>query len=87
MQRLQMTETLTQEDVEIHTSYDPEKHAHYVKKKRIVDASVGGYEIEALCGYRFIPTKNPDKLPICPPCKEIFENGSEDERDRIGKYI
>lgn len=27
-------------------------------------------EVTALCGYKFIPKFNPDKLPVCMPCMD-----------------
>jgi len=69
-----MTDTLTQEDVELHTGIDPDKLAHYVKRKHIINSVVGGFELEALCGHRFVQKQDPNKLPICRPCKEIYND-------------
>ncbi|GAB3608350.1 hypothetical protein GCM10027414_04750 [Humibacter ginsengiterrae] len=45
--------------------------AHYTQKDGIVDASVSGDPIRALCGTWFVPTSNPDHLPVCPQCAEV----------------
>ena len=36
-------------------------------------ARVEGFEVEALCGYRWVPHRNPKDYPVCPACKEIYE--------------
>jgi hypothetical protein len=51
---------------------DHDKFAHYLKKK-YHDAYVTGEEVEALCGYRWVPTRTPDKFPVCPECKDLYE--------------
>lgn len=43
--------------------------AHYAPKGHIVDATIAGDPIRGLCGQWFVPTANPDSLPICPTCK------------------
>lgn len=50
---------------------DHERFAHYVKKSDIVRSNVEGVPVEALCGKRWIPNRNPDRYPVCPTCKEI----------------
>ena len=29
--------------------------------------------VQALCGKKWVPNRNPDRYPVCPTCKEIFE--------------
>ena len=59
--------------VEQHESGDHESFAHYVKKNKIVECAVLGAPIEALCGKVWIPSRDPGKFPVCPECKEIYE--------------
>ncbi len=47
--------------------------AHYTKKNDLTDAYVFGTEKEALCGYRWVPTRNPDNYPVCPECEQLME--------------
>lgn len=54
--------------------------AHIVKTEpgesaaaKILAARVNGTPIEALCGHIWIPDRNPDGLPVCPPCDEIYQ--------------
>ena len=50
---------------------DHERFAHYVKKEKIVESAVTGKPVTALCGKRWVPSRDPNKFPICPTCKEI----------------
>jgi hypothetical protein len=43
-----------------------------VKKEKIVESAVTGKAVRALCGKKWIPSRDPEKYPICPTCKEIF---------------
>lgn len=53
---------------------NPDRLAHYVDKSKIVDAHVLGSELVALCGYRWVPTGDPEGHPVCPPCREAWES-------------
>lgn len=44
--------------------------AHYASKDQIVDATVEGNAVRALCGQWFVPTSDPDQLPVCPVCAD-----------------
>lgn len=46
--------------------------AHYANKDQITYAHVTGEEIEALCGKRWIPCRDPEGLPVCGECKRIY---------------
>ena len=61
-------DTSHQEDLE---SGDHERFSHYVKKDKIVESAVSGKPVTALCGKRWVPSRDPKKFPICPTCKEI----------------
>jgi uncharacterized C2H2 Zn-finger protein len=30
--------------------------------------------VKALCGKIWVPTRDPEKFPVCPTCKEIHAN-------------
>ena len=53
---------------------DSERFAHYVRKERITESVVEGGPVVALCGKVWTPTRNPDRFPICPTCREIYRN-------------
>lgn len=52
---------------------DHDRFAHYVEKDRIVASAVEGTPVIALCGKKWVPNRNPDRYPVCPECKEIYE--------------
>lgn len=52
---------------------DHERFAHYVKKKAILPSAIEGTPLEALCGKKWVPSRDPQKFPVCPECKEIYE--------------
>lgn len=53
---------------------DHEKFAHYVYPASVVtDAYVSGNPVTALCGKRWIPTRDPNRYPVCPECKDMHE--------------
>jgi hypothetical protein len=54
---------------------DHDRFAHYAKKDAIARAYVTGEAIVALCGKKWVPTRDPSRYPICPTCKELKEAG------------
>lgn len=52
---------------------DHDKFSHYVPKDKILESAVTGKPVRALCGKKWLPNSNPDRFPICPACKEIYE--------------
>lgn len=50
---------------------DEERFSHYVRKDRLMASTVYGQPVVALCGKIWIPSRNPDRYPVCPTCKEI----------------
>ena len=53
---------------------DHERFAHYVKKDKILASAVMGEPVVALCGKVWVPTRNPERFPVCPECKKIWES-------------
>lgn len=55
-------------------------HTHIIDRKNderpapaiVLEARVLGIELTALCGYKWIPSRDPIKYPICPKCEEMF---------------
>lgn len=37
----------------------------------VLEARIYGTPVEALCGYVWIPSRDPKKYPVCQKCKEI----------------
>jgi hypothetical protein len=66
---------------------DHERFAHYVRKEKILESALTGDPVVALCGKVWLPSRNPDRFPVCPVCKEIHEGlrpgkGGDGEGDR-----
>ena len=49
---------------------DHDRFAHYARKDDVARAYVTGEAIVALCGKKWIPTRDPKNYPVCPTCKE-----------------
>jgi len=52
---------------------DHERFSHYVPKDKLMDAMVNGTPVIALCGKVWVPSRDPEKYPVCPECKKIYE--------------
>lgn len=76
---MSMTEVIPQiSDPEL--EQDDPIHSHYIRSdengtasQKILEASVMGTPVTALCGYTWIPSRNPERHPVCPKCEEIKE--------------
>jgi hypothetical protein len=69
--------TLLEEQTETKPNYtyedgDEDRFSHYVPKDKLMAAMVDGIPVKALCGKMWVPSRDPDRFPICPQCKEIF---------------
>lgn len=63
----------TKEELEQVEAGDHERYSHYVKKNKIVESAVMGNAVIALCGKVWVPSRDPERFPVCPTCKEIYE--------------
>ena len=80
---------------EVETTMEKDKCAHIVKTKKgedattvVLEARVMGNVLEALCGFKWVPSKDPKNLPVCEDCKAIYEayksvNDSLNDRPRL----
>ena len=68
-----MMETDLIEEVVTTDSGDHERFSHYANKNAITESMVTGNPIRALCGKIWTPSRDPKKFPLCPTCKEIFD--------------
>lgn len=57
---------------------DHDRFSHYVQKEKILESALSGKPVIALCGKEWTPGRDPEKFPVCPACKEIYE-GLNDE--------
>lgn len=70
--------TLLEEETQTaHDDGDHERFAHYVRKEKIVESAVTGAPVIALCGKVWVPNRDPQKFPVCPDCKKIYDRLSE----------
>jgi hypothetical protein len=79
------TDTLTRTETNPDLQEDDGGHdrfAHYVKKEKVVESAVTGKAVRALCGKKWIPSRDPEKYPICPVCKEIYDGLSNKSPDK-----
>ncbi|HEY9477817.1 MAG TPA: DUF3039 domain-containing protein [Microbacteriaceae bacterium] len=63
-------EELLREEVE---DGDHDRYSHYVQKEKILQSAISGKPVIALCGKVWTPGRDPQKFPICPTCKEIYD--------------
>jgi hypothetical protein len=82
-----LTGSGTQLDTEIDTRVDTsngdhDKFAHYADKDEVTYALIYGVPIIALCGKKWIPSRDPKGFSVCPTCQEVFASlpneGSDD---------
>ena len=66
----ELEKLLNEESVE---DGDHDRFSHYVKKEKILQSALSGKPVRALCGKKWTPGRDPEKFPICPACKEIYE--------------
>ncbi len=70
-----MTEVIQQTTPHVSTDDgDHERFAHYADKDKIMDSMVNGTPVRAICGKIWVPSRDPNRYPVCPECKEIYES-------------
>ena len=57
---------------------DHERFSHYVDKDKLTEAMVMGTPVVALCGKVWVPSRDPERYPVCPECKDAWEHMSDD---------
>lgn len=70
----ELEELLDQEQLE---EGDHERFSHYVPKDKILESALTGKPVRALCGKLWTPGRDPEKFPVCPTCKEVYEKLKE----------
>lgn len=57
---------------------DHDRFAHVVwPKEAVMEAMVTGVPCTALCGKRWIPSRDPKRYPVCPTCREIMQTAGK----------
>lgn len=76
--------TQTAGAVETRREHEPQtgepECAHIVKTDgdesaaaKVLQARIESTTLEALCGHRWVPSRDPKQLPLCAKCKDIYE--------------
>jgi hypothetical protein len=67
-------------DLDEQTETEEPTAAHIVKVQPgenaaavVLEARVTGTPVEALCGFVWVPSRDPKQLPVCEECKSIYE--------------
>ena len=63
-----------QVDIEpsVNESDDDQHHAHIVTPAAAVtEAMINGTPVTALCGYTWVPSRDPERYPLCERCRAI----------------
>ena len=69
------SQTVTKERTEErYQEGDEERFSHYVPTAKLTEAMVTGTPVVALCGKIWVPSRNPERFPVCPLCKEIWQS-------------
>jgi len=75
------TETIQEERTDARLDQgDHDRFSHYVDKSKLTEAYVAGTPVIALCGKVWVPSRDPERFPICPECKRLYDLGSEGRR-------
>ncbi|WP_372430721.1 DUF3039 domain-containing protein [Janibacter endophyticus] len=72
--------TETEATTQVQEPGDHERFSHYVRKEKILESALTGEPVTALCGKKWIPGRDPEKFPVCPECREIWQ-GLRDPQD------
>ena len=80
------TQTVVDERTDMRTEEgDHEKFSHYVPKDELTEAMIMGHPVIAVCGKVWVPSRDPERFPVCPECKDIWESLNDgDEGDPSG---
>ena len=67
-----MASTDLDEKIETEEGQD-QKVSHIVTPAHLVtEAYIMGTPVTALCGYTWVPTRDPERYPICPTCGDLM---------------
>lgn len=86
-----MPSTLDRPDVDRQTGSGEGHASHIVPPTEdmtaaevVMQARINGTPITALCGYTWVPSRDPRSYPICSRCKDIREMSRPDEGEVRG---
>lgn len=74
-----MSDTLTSPVLADTDTGDHDKFAHYVvPPEAITAAMISGTPVVAVCGKRWVPSRDPERFPVCPVCQQIYNNAPDE---------
>lgn len=68
--------TVLDERPDLRTTDGDEDHFTHIvyPKSKLADAMVFGHEIDALCGKRWVPSRDPQVYEVCPACIQVCKD-------------
>ncbi len=65
-------EILEDETVPVTGDGDHDRMSHVIRKNDEMKGYVMGEEVTALCGKKWVPSRDPQRYPVCPTCIEML---------------
>jgi Protein of unknown function (DUF3039) len=59
-----ISDELTESELELNGGDWGKNLAHYVNKNGLVESMIEGHHVIALCGWMFVPRRDPQKYPV-----------------------
>lgn len=53
---------------------DHDLFAHYISKVAMEKAMLDGIPATALCGKKWLPSRDAQRYPVCVECKDVYES-------------
>lgn len=53
---------------------EPGKESHYTHREHLSRKTIDGKAVRAMCGVRFVPSRDHAKLPLCPECAQLYRS-------------
>ena len=69
------TDTRELEDTSVEHDLEPgdhERFAHIIRKRTSCGATCRASPSWRLCGKKWVPSRDPQKFPVCPTCQEVL---------------
>jgi hypothetical protein len=62
-------------DVNDELDFEEPVVSHLISKEDAMNGYINGVAITALCGHVFVPTRDPNRYPLCQKCIDVAKNG------------
>lgn len=71
------------EDVTEDLDFEEPVVSHLISREDAMNGYINGVAVTAACGHVFVPTRDPNRYPLCQKCVEVVRNsfgsgGSDD---------